>query len=223
MICCFAGTFCDCYHLVENGTMFQMPFAMKSRFGELPVSVINRVIDVYRTTLYAITQIHYLDDYTPIAYLNVIRSLSACGNSAEIQTSIRQLLLESIAVWENDTRKEADEVPAIPTSPEEGILRIKEIVVKEGISNPEYIAGLHQLLSDLKYNEGMQLKELGVKQNENADVSGFSASPGSEKRKVTSNCLVKMVKVEGGTFMMGSNREEVMKNRYINLHWILSI
>lgn len=205
MICCFAGTFCDCYHLVENGTMPQMPFAMKSRFGELPTSVVNRVIDIYRTTLYAITQIHYLGDYTPIAYLNVIRSLSACGNSETIRTTMQQLLLESIAVWENERKKEPDEVPAIPTSLEEGILRIKSRVVKQGIGNPEYIGKLYQLLSDLNYTEGIQLKELDVKNEESTATSGSSFSSEPRRGKIPSNRLVEIVKVEGGTFMMGSN------------------
>lgn len=202
MICCFAGIFSDCYHLIERGVMPQMPFAMKSIYGKIPENIEGRVIDIYKSSLYAITQTNYLGDNTPVAYLNVIKCLMAIGTE-NTKSAGRQLLLESMAVWENCVLNDvSNQKSMIPSSVEEGIKRMEdhktEYRAKSGSNGQIYLSGLQSLLL-----EWGQLEEAG-----RIKVLGITASRKSSSRE-PSNKLVEMVKVEGGTFKMGSTNNDI--------------
>lgn len=156
-LCCYSGAFCDCYHLIEHGVMPQTPLAMQDRFPDFIIP--QEVFNLYRIALYGITKINYLGNYTPIAYLNVAKSIISLSQTQDKKIA-EQLIRESVAVWENiHTNTIKDITP--PQYLETAKKRI-ETLSSQIIGETLYIQEFHEILKSIDF----KIKKI---ENENID------------------------------------------------------
>lgn len=197
LISCFTGIFCDCYHLMENGCAPQTPMALQKTFSQFVIP--EHAINIYRLALYAITRTHYLGNYTPIAYLNVANSLLAM-NTASASAAARQLVFESVAVWENEGTT-GNTVPEIPGNIESCLVRIEGGLRNREAESAEYLKNLHATLNKLELSQEAKRIQCLV-----STKTSYATESRKKPLPTPSNQLVEVVKVEGGsldTFYIG--------------------